>query len=67
MVFGEHGIREATGTLVNYINNLPEPIYTRSLSPSLHAAAGTFNLNEINYPQNFQEIRSVTKLFLRFI
>jgi hypothetical protein len=41
-VFGEHGVREATGTLVNYINSLPEPIYTRALSPSLHAAAGMF-------------------------
>jgi hypothetical protein len=42
VVFGEHGVREATGTLVNYINSLPEPIYTRALSPSLHAAAGMF-------------------------
>eukprot|EP00029_Vermamoeba_vermiformis_P003252 TRINITY_DN13645_c0_g1_i1.p1 TRINITY_DN13645_c0_g1~~TRINITY_DN13645_c0_g1_i1.p1 ORF type:complete len:429 (+),score=61.83 TRINITY_DN13645_c0_g1_i1:100-1386(+) len=47
VVFGEHGIREATGTLVNYINNLPEPIYTRALAPSLHAAAALRDLKQI--------------------
>jgi hypothetical protein len=47
VVFGEHGVREATGTLVNYINSLPEPIYTRALSPSLHAAAALGDLKQI--------------------
>jgi hypothetical protein len=38
--FSEGAIRDATSTLVNFLNSLPEPVYTNQLSRELHLAVG---------------------------
>lgn len=37
--FTEGAIRDATSTLVNFLNNLPEPLYTNQFAKEIHAAA----------------------------